>query len=109
MYINVKRLTMEEEKQRIKITIAERQYPLTIHPSEEESMRIAVGKIKERVEFYKSRFKDRDIQDALSMSVLHFAVRMVKLEQNREFDELLDDLKVLDKQLDEYILHIGKN
>ena len=109
MYINVKRLIMEEEKQRIKITIAERQYPLTIHPSEEESMRIAVGKIKERVEFYKSRFKDRDIQDALSMSVLHFAVRMVKLEQNREFDELLDDLKVLDKQLDEYILHIGKN
>ena len=43
---------MEEEKQRIKITIAERQYPLTIHPSEEESMRIAVSKIREMVEFY---------------------------------------------------------
>ena len=98
-----------EEKQRIKVTIAERQYPLTIHPSEEESMRIAVARIREMVEFYKSKFKDRDVQDALSMSVLHFAVRMVKLEQNREFDELLDDLKVLDKQLDEYILHIGKN
>ena len=94
---------MEEEKQRIKITIAERQYPLTIHPSEEESMRIAVGKIREMVEFYKSKFKDRDVQDALSMSVLHFAVKMVKLEQNREFEGLVDDLKVLDKQLDEYL------
>ena len=82
---------MEEEKQRIKITIAERQYPLTIHPSEEESMRIAVGKIREMVEFYKSKFKDRDVQDALSMSVLHFAVKMVKLEQNREFEGLVDE------------------
>ena len=94
---------MEEEKQRIKITIAERQYPLTIHPSEEENMRIAVSKIREMVEFYKSKFKDRDVQDALSMSVLHFAVKMVKLEQNKEFESLLEDLTVLDKQLDEYI------
>ena len=94
---------MEEEKQRIKITIAERQYPLTIHPSEEESMRIAVSKIREMVEFYKSKFKDRDVQDALSMSVLHFAVKMVKLEQNKDFESLLEDLTVLDKQLDEYI------
>ena len=97
---------MEEEKQRIKITIAERQYPLTIYPSEEESMRIAVSKIREMVEFYKSKFKDRDVQDALSMSVLHFAVKMVKLEQNREFDNLVDDLKVLDRQLDEYLASI---
>ena len=96
-------MTMEEEKQRIKITIAERQYPLTIHPSEEESMRIAVSKIREMVEFYKSKFKDRDLQDALSMSVLQFAVKVVRLEQNREFEGLLDDLKVLDKQLEEYI------
>ena len=34
---------MEQEKQRIKITIADRQYPLTIHPSEEEHMRVANG------------------------------------------------------------------
>ena len=93
MYINVKRLIMEEEKLRIKVTIAERQYPLTIQPSEEESLRIAVGKIREMVEFYKSKFNDRDLQDALSMSVLQF----------REFEGLLDDLKVLDKQLGEYI------
>ena len=38
---------MEDEKLRIKVTIAERQYPLTIQPSEEESLRIAVGKIRE--------------------------------------------------------------
>jgi cell division protein ZapA len=94
---------MEEEKQRIKITIAERQYPLTIHPSEEESMRIAVGKIREMVEFYKSKFKDRDVQDALSMSVLQFAVKLVKMEQNKELDNLVEDLKALDRQLDEYI------
>ena len=94
---------MEEEKLRIKVTIAERQYPLTIQPSEEESLRIAVNKIREMVEFYKSKFKDRDLQDALSMSVLQFAVKYVRLEQNRELDGLIEDLKVLDKQLGEYL------
>ncbi len=99
---------MEQEKQRIKITIAERQYPLTIHPSEEESMRIAVARIREMVEFYKSKFKDRDVQDALSMSLLQFAVRLVKLEQNKELDNLVEDLKALDKQLGEYIASTDK-
>ena len=94
---------MEEEKLRIKITIAERQYPLTIQPSEEESLRIAVAEIRKMVEFYKSKFKDRDLQDALSMSVLQFAVKVVRLEQNKAFEGLVEDLKLLDKQLDEYI------
>ena len=65
--------------------------------------RIAVGRIREMVESYKSKFKDRDLQDALSMSVLQFAIRVVRLEKNKEFEGLLEDLKILDKQLDEYI------
>jgi cell division protein ZapA len=97
-----------EEKQRIKVTIAERQYPLTIHPSEEENMRIAVGRIRALVESYKTKFRDRDIQDALSMSLLQFAVKSVKLEQNKEFDNLVEDLKALDRQLDEYIASTDK-
>ena len=60
------------------------------------------------VEFYKSKFKDRDVQDALSMSVLQFAVRLVKLEQNKELDNLVEDLKALDKQLGEYIASTDK-
>ena len=99
---------MEEEKQRIKITIAERQYPLTIHPSEEENMRIAVGRIRALVDSYKTKFRGRDIQDALSMSLLQFAVKSVKLEQNKEFDNLVEDLKALDRQLDEYIASTDK-
>jgi cell division protein ZapA len=97
-----------EEKQRIKVTIAERQYPLTIHPSEEENMRIAVGRIRALVDTYKTKFRDRDIQDALSMSLLQFAVKSVKLEQNKEFDNLVEDLKALDRQLDEYIASTDK-
>ena len=99
---------MEQEKQRIKITIAERQYPLTIHPSEEEHMRIAVGRIRDMLEFYKKRFAGRDVQDALSMSLLQFAVKCVKMEEDRSLDNLLEDLKVLDRQLDEYIASTDK-
>ena len=97
-----------EEKQSIKVTISERQYPLTIHPSEDENMRIAVGRIRALVDSYKTKFRDRDIQDALSMSLLQFAVKSVKLEQNKEFDNLVEDVKALDRQLDEYIASTDK-
>ena len=94
---------MEEEKQKITISIAERQYPLTIQSSDEENMRIAVKRIREVVETYKRKFKDRDVQDALSMSVLHFAIKVVKLEQNKEYEGLMEDLLNLNKQLEGYI------
>ena len=99
---------MEQEKQRIKITIADRQYPLTIHPSEEEHMRIAVGRIRTMVESYKAKFAGRDFQDALSMSLLQFAVKCVKYEEDKELGNLVEDLKLLDKQLDEYIASTDK-
>lgn len=91
------------EKQSIKITVAERTYPLKINPADEEKIRIAVSKIRQVVDNYKNTFKDRDIQDALSMSLLHFAVKVVELEQNRDLDVLVEDLINLDKQLNEYI------
>jgi Cell division protein ZapA. len=94
---------MEKEKLSVKITIAERVYPLKINYEDEERMRLAVKLLNERVEAFRERFKDRDIQDALSMAVLHFAVKVVELEQNTEFDSLLEEIKNLDKQLGEYI------
>ncbi|MEG0517651.1 MAG: cell division protein ZapA [Bacteroidales bacterium] len=94
------------EQQSIKIGIADRVYPIKINPAEEEKIRIAVKRLNERIEFYRQRFAGRDTQDALSMSLLQFALKVVETEQNEELSGLLTDLKLLDNQLSEYIENI---
>jgi cell division protein ZapA len=94
------------EQQSIKIGIADRVYPIKINPAEEEKIRIAVKRLNERIEFYRQRFAGRDTQDALSMSLLQFALKVVETEQNEELGGLLTDLKLLDNQLSEYIENI---
>ena len=40
---------MENDRLKIKISIADRVYPLTIHPSKEEGLRKAAKKIEETI------------------------------------------------------------
>ncbi len=90
-------------EQKIKISIADRFYSLIVKSSEEEEiMRKAVKTINDSVNEYK-KYSTRDIQDVLSMTILRFATILVKYEQKNEVGSLLSELKLLDKQLEEYI------
>lgn len=91
-------------EQKIKISIADRFYSLIVKSSEEEEiMRKAVKTINDSVNEYKKNYSTRDIQDVLSMTILRFATILVKYEQKDEVGSLLNELKLLDKQLEEYI------
>ncbi len=90
-------------KQKIKINIADRIYTLTIEASREEAMRKAVKNINEAIGKYKSRMSNIDEVDALSMVILQYAMSLVEMEQKDEIGSIINDLKVLDKQLEEYI------
>ena len=92
-----------EEQQQIKIGIADRVYPFKINPSDEEKIRLAVKMINERVAYYKQKYANRDSQDALSMSLLQFVMKWIKVEQDQDLNGLLNELKLLDNQLEEYI------
>lgn len=94
------------EQQSIKIRIGDRDYPFKINPNEEERIRLAVKRINERIDFFRSKYPTRDIQDALSMSLLHFAILSISAEQNKELSGLVHELKLLDNQLSEYIENI---
>jgi Cell division protein ZapA. len=94
------------EKQRIKIEIADRSYPLNIKPEDEEVIRLAAKKINERINYYKNKYPSQDYQDTLSMILLQFAISLIGLEQNNELNGLLNELKLLDKKLNEYIMTI---
>lgn len=91
------------ETQSIKIAIADREYPFKINPIEEELIRKAAKRINEKVEFFKAKFPNRDIQDAFSMSLLQFAMSLIEKEQNQDHTILLKELDSLDTELVEYI------
>lgn len=90
------------ERQQIKIGIADRTYPFTISPSDEEKIRRAGKMINDRLDFFKKRY-NCDNQDALSMSVIQFVTKLIEVEQNQDMGGLLNELRLLDNQLEEYI------
>jgi cell division protein ZapA len=82
----------------IKVTIAERVYPLTVKPEEEENIRKAAKQVNDKLKSYEKQFAVRDRQDMLSMCALELASELVQYQQNAatQNDTLtlrLDELK----------------
>lgn len=61
------------EKLKIKLSIADRVYPLTIEPDREEGLRKAAKKIEELIRDFEKSYAVRDKQDVLAMCALQFA------------------------------------
>lgn len=66
------------DKLKIKLSIGDRVYPLTIDPMQEEGLRRATRNIAELSKKFEENFAVRDKQDVLAMCALQFAS---KLEQ----------------------------
>jgi cell division protein ZapA len=96
------------DKQKIKITIADRVYPLTVLPSQEEGLRKASKTIEDMIKQFEESYAVQDKQDVLAMCALQFAS---KLEQTKGFVEQeqstsLIKLEELNLQLAEYLQNI---
>ncbi|MFT4942848.1 MAG: cell division protein ZapA (FtsZ GTPase activity inhibitor) [Candidatus Paceibacteria bacterium] len=61
---------------KIKLSIADRVYPLTIHPDQEEGLRKAAKKIESMIKKFENSYAVRDKQDVLAMSALQFAAQV---------------------------------
>jgi len=61
------------EKLKIKISIADRVYPLTVDYSQEEALRTASKKIDTMIKQFEQNYAVRDKQDVLAMCALQFA------------------------------------
>lgn len=80
-----------DDKLKIKVSVADRVYPLTVEPGQEEGVRAAVKKIEAMVVQLEEHFAMRDKQDVLAFCALQFASQ---IEQNRiQNEEGLDDSK----------------
>ena len=94
------------EKIKIKLTIADRVYPLTIFPHQEESLRSSALRIQEMIKKLERDYAVRDKQDVLAMCSLQYAAQ---LDQNNKGDEMnQNDLPSKLQELSELIdLHLS--
>ena len=72
-----------DDRLTIKISIANRVYPLTILPSQEEGLRIAARKIENTVKKFEKNYSVNDKQDVLAMCALQFAAQSEQLSINK--------------------------
>ncbi|HLO74731.1 MAG TPA: cell division protein ZapA [Flavobacterium sp.] len=93
------------EKLKIKISIADRVYPLTVDPSQEEGLRSASKKIDAMIKQFEQSYAVRDKQDVLAMCALQFAAQVEQKQINTSHDNetALIRLQNLDKKLSELL------
>lgn len=70
---------------KIKLSIANRVYPLTIAPSQEEGLRLAAKKIEAMIKQFEQNYSVRDKQDVLAMCALQFASQLEQKALDKEY------------------------
>ena len=93
------------EKLKIKISIADRVYPLTVDMAQEEGLRSASKKIDTMIKQYEENYAVRDKQDVLAMCALQFAAQAEQKQLNNSIDgtEALERLTKLNTLLEHYL------
>ncbi|KIA99205.1 MULTISPECIES: cell division protein ZapA [unclassified Flavobacterium] len=94
-----------DEKLKIKISIADRVYPLTVELSQEEGLRSASKKIDVMIKQFEENYAVRDKQDVLAMCALQFAsqVEQKQIDKATDSDETIERIKRLNTLLDQYL------
>jgi cell division protein ZapA len=94
-----------DEKLKIKLSIADRVYPLTVDLSQEEGLRSASKKIDAMIKQFEENYAVRDKQDVLAMCALQFASQVEQKQVDNSIDgtETLDRLKKINDLLFDYL------
>lgn len=72
------------ESLKIKLSIANRVYPLTIKPNQEEGLRKAAKNIDAMIKQFEQSYSVRDKQDVLAMCALQFASQVEQKSIDKE-------------------------
>ena len=93
---------------KIKIKIADRVYPLSIVPEQEQTLRDSAKKIDVMIKKLEQSYAVRDKQDVLAMCALQYATQLKNkpesknIETSKEFEKVLELINVIDVHLDSY-------
>ncbi|WP_269237326.1 cell division protein ZapA [Flavobacterium flavigenum] len=92
-------------KLKIKVSVADRVYPLTVEPAQEEGLRSASRKIDAMIKQFEENYAVRDKQDVLAMCALQFAsqVEQKQIDNTNDALETIERIKRLNLLLDQYL------
>ncbi len=93
------------EKLKIKLSIADRVYPLTINPDQEEGLRKAAKKIEVMIKQFEQSYAVRDKQDVLAMCALQFAAQVEQktIDTNDDMVNVENRLNALSNILQDHL------
>jgi cell division protein ZapA len=94
-----------DDKLKIKISIADRVYPLTVDMAQEEGLRSASKKIDVMIKQFEENYAVRDKQDVLALCALQFAsqVEQKQIETFTESSETYEKLNKMNDFLAKYL------
>ena len=93
------------ERLKIKLSIANRVYPLTITPDQEEGLRLAAQKIDATIKQFEKSYSVQDKQDVLAMCALQFATQNEQktIDKTSLNEDLESRLIAVDELLDSHL------
>ncbi len=94
-----------DEKLKIKLSIADRVYPLTVNMSQEEGLRSASKQIDIMIKQFEENYAVRDKQDVLAMCALQFASQLEQKQIDKSIDgkETMERLSRINDLLSNYL------
>jgi cell division protein ZapA len=86
---------------KIKLSIADRIYPLTINPSQEEGLRLAAKKIEVMIKRFEKSYAVRDKQDVLAMCALQLAAQVEQkgIDNDTDSEQIEERINALNQLL----------
>ncbi len=87
------------EDRSIRIELADRAYPLTVHKDEEENIRAAAAGINESIARLKEHYPMTDKQDLLAMAALEVTTRALNQAKPQHATEDAEALAALERLL----------
>ena len=82
------------ENLKIKLTIANRVYPLSVSPDQESSLRLSANKINNTIQQLEKNYAVRDKQDVLAMCYLQYAAQLERSKNQSSGDQIIENDKV---------------
>ena len=92
---------------KIKLTIANRVYPLTIAPEQEASLRASAKKIESTIQQLEKNYAVRDKQDVLAMCALQYAAQ-TEMNKEKQSSENDPDNQKLNELIDMIDVHMAE-
>lgn len=97
------------DKLKIKLSIADRVYPLSVDAEQEESLRQAAAQLQKMVKQFEANYAVNDKQDVLAMCALQLANTVnLKNQDQHKYQSSVSQLKALSNAIDNALTGVAE-